>query len=408
MKKKLILVLVASLLGISILGCSNVKAEIVVKEDVTTEDVKKEKKLVYEKIDNPENYQFDNIVGIDGNFYSTSGQGGNRVFYKLSKDNKLEEIKSNEVIKEEKGLGQNLRTERSHNELTNKTVERIEYYDKFSDTPTKTYPLIGGYKKGNDLMDSVNMISEEHGFHSITKVDENGNSNELISLEIINVKTDEIIDVNIGNEIEGQVVEGIYAGGFYLITDRLEVVELKNEGNNLVIDKVIELKKEFDLNEKNRLSIEKDGTEFIIFGAKNVESIEDSDKNELIDVEESFIIKYDVETKEKKYINGGKDKVILDYKNDIIRFYNHAQESSNLEFARYYLGEVVEDNIKTIGEIDFEGNVEEGPDEKMISFTIDPNEDASEYLVCIQKEHGLEKDQMDRDLTYELLRIKIE
>ncbi|MGL5068357.1 MAG: hypothetical protein ACRC6T_11165 [Sarcina sp.] len=390
MKSKLIIVLVVGLISVGALGCANAKEDIVVKEDVTTEVAEKEKKIVVEEISNPENYKLGNLVlsgnevyGVE-NFYDTQ-EDVKKTLYKITDDNKFEKSENQDVINKmvTEGIDTGLVFDLSENR---EEIKGIKYEDRVSGEETKIFEFEEVISRGNeDFMPSVKSINNDYGFFAI----DNGKENITEELEILNVKTKERIKVE--GELKGEVKDVIYDDAFYVVTSDLKIHKLKDEKTKFTIEGTI------DLGEGENVaanSVESNGDEIVIIGTKTVAGKKPDTENEVFSTLQSFIVKYNLKTKEKEYIAANENEEILNAKGNIVLFHKYIKHAP-LAVSDYFVGEIVNGKIKTIGELD----LREGK-EVNVGVLSCFNEDASEIMLRVSTSDSAD--------TFEYMRVKIQ
>ncbi|MGL4760708.1 MAG: hypothetical protein ACRCWG_04545 [Sarcina sp.] len=418
MKSKLMIVLVVGLISVEALGCANAKEDIVVKEDVTVEVAKKEKKLISEKIDNSNNYELGTLLSKNNEFYGIESLQtiGNlscevNTLYKITQDNKIEKIKNenagyiaaSESMKA--GLvfdiidGVQINGIRYHNGIDGKSEKLFEFEETFK------------IEHEQSIRPKVKIVNEEYGFYTVFNCEGDDifsgdkSLNKVEELEIFNIKTKERKKVK--NTLKSEVVDVFYDKGFYVLTDEAKLYKLKENNKNFTIDSEIDLSEMTGVKEGKSLAVEnavKEGDELVIQGAKEIEAVkgdrEEERKMKMVMTMQSFIIKYNLKTKEKTYVSLKENESIIDIKNNIVLFAKdfYKEESMDREF---YVGEVIDGKIKTIGQIDLDKKQGEHISIIFNSF----NEMADEILLSILKTTGAQS--VDSD-TVEYLRVKIE
>ncbi|MGL5577416.1 MAG: hypothetical protein ACRDCW_17910, partial [Sarcina sp.] len=398
------------------LGCSNaseVEKNIIVKNDVTKEEGKKEKKLTYEKIENPKEYSFSEVFSDGEDFYgllhtwkeekvNEKGYEGEFDFQKIEKDNSWVKVENNRIAsmypwkgdfnKDFVGLRKAVEVVIEGEKYISKVLEGVKYYNGEEE---KIYKFEKELNE-NAILTS-GLINEKYGFYALRPEEEKNESEQII--EIINVQTDERMKVK--NKIEEAIIQSIYLDDFYLVTDNLKLHKLKKDGAELIIENTIDLSKEFDLKVNFNINkVEHIGEEIVIVGAKQPDVV----KDEALYSGGSFVIRYNIKTKEKTYIED-KEKIILDYQNGIIQFVsNDLEEATKTGLAKYYIGEIIDNKIVTIGMLDFDSILTIKENEKVVSFKCDFNDKGTEMIISIQKRQGPYESDKHID---EIFRVKI-
>lgn len=376
MKNKLVLILALGVVVGSFVGCSSIKDEIVVKEDVTTETSEGNEKLSVEKFDVPKelNLQFD--ATKDGVFYAyntTAYENKHKVVYKLTEKNTIE------YVDDVKDYRNNMIARINNN--TN-MCEGIDYWD-FEEKKLKPLVTFAEPKSAINTGIDTRMINDKIGFYSIEKFTEKS----IVSrIGIVDVKTLENLECNA--EFDGNIVEVIlYDKEFYVFSEEGIVYQMKEENNELIINKTIDLSKVFNLGEVEECylsSVNLNGDEITLeigvyqvqYGIKS-EPVEDGVRR----INNNMIIKYNAKTKEKQYIDMNDNKIVKAIKNDmvILEEWNDGKEKK-----RYYLGEIKDGRILLLDEFEYE--LEKGEKVSGIHFLFNDNADefiATAYVIKI-------------------------
>lgn len=344
--------------------------------------------------------------------YGMASDFNNRKVYKISDDNKVNELtgKNTKYIKNSGRANNTLAFEIDD---TGTIIESVVYLESFEKEAKKLFDLEKKIKLEPEsvIYPAIGKLNDEFGYYTIF----NDEGSQIASgdkslsktevLEIVNFKTGE--KINVENDFKSIVISGVTIDNdFYMITGDFQIHKLEKQNDIMKVVSTINLMEKVKVDMNKTMSINFDITknnEIIFYGSTFVEAPKEDSENNLI-ISEPFLCKYNLKTDKIEQINVTENKNvmnILNYKNDIILTSEFAMENGKPK-EEYYLGVLDNGRIQNSKKIDI--NNKEGSYTKLISSVF--NEDTNEIILQTIDSDDDNKSFDEKSIKY--IKVKIE